>query len=121
MRYDISYHPDRGRWYLDASWKTLPEPAPALEEVRAGQVPSDVAAFFERAGGLHPVHRTPFEVWYVSRYEDVVTVLKDPRRFSSAGLGWDRVADASDPNNHAKNRRVEIKVYPAEAGGAAPK
>ena len=25
------------------------------------------------------------------------------------------------PSNHAKNRRVEIKVYPAEAGGAAPK
>ena len=46
-----------------------------------------------------------------------------PRRVYTypAGMGWDRVADASDPNNHAKNRRVEIKVYPAEAGGAAPK
>jgi len=44
-----------------------------------------------------------------------------PNQFASAGMGWDRVADASDPNNHAKNRRVEIKVYPAEAGGAAPK
>ena len=30
-------------------------------------------------------------------------------------VGWDRPADASDPQNHAKNRRVEIKVYPAEA------
>ena len=44
-----------------------------------------------------------------------------PNQFASAGIGWDRPADASDPNNHAKNRRVEIKVYPAEAGGAAPK
>ena len=44
-----------------------------------------------------------------------------PNQFAPAGIGWDRVADASDPNNHAKNRRVEIKVYPAEAGGAAPK
>jgi NitT/TauT family transport system substrate-binding protein len=43
-----------------------------------------------------------------------------PNQFSTAGLGWDRPADASDPENHAKNRRVEVKVYPAEAT-AAPK
>jgi NitT/TauT family transport system substrate-binding protein len=42
-----------------------------------------------------------------------------PNQFSATGVGWDRPADATDPNNHAKNRRVEIKVYPAEA--AAPK
>src|SRR5437868_3836654 len=41
-----------------------------------------------------------------------------PNQFSTAGLGWDRPADPSDPENHAKNRRVEIKVYPAEAGAA---
>jgi NitT/TauT family transport system substrate-binding protein len=38
-----------------------------------------------------------------------------PNQFSTAGLGWDRPADASDPDNGAKNRRVEVKVYPAEA------
>jgi outer membrane protein OmpA-like peptidoglycan-associated protein len=38
-----------------------------------------------------------------------------PNQFATTGLGWDRPADASDPENHAKNRRVEIKVYPAEA------
>jgi NitT/TauT family transport system substrate-binding protein len=38
-----------------------------------------------------------------------------PNQFSTAGLGWDRPAEPSDPQNHAKNRRVEIKVYPAEA------
>ena len=43
-----------------------------------------------------------------------------PNQFSSVGLGWDRPADSSDPENHAKNRRVEVKVYPAEAT-AAPK
>jgi NitT/TauT family transport system substrate-binding protein len=43
-----------------------------------------------------------------------------PNQFSAAGMGWDRPADQSDPENHAKNRRVEIKVYPAEAT-AAPK
>jgi NitT/TauT family transport system substrate-binding protein len=43
-----------------------------------------------------------------------------PNQFSTAGLGWDRPADPSDPENHAKNRRVEVKVYPAEST-AAPK
>jgi len=38
-----------------------------------------------------------------------------PNQFTTAGRGWDRPADPSDPNNHAKNRRVEIKVYPIEA------
>jgi NitT/TauT family transport system substrate-binding protein len=41
-----------------------------------------------------------------------------PNQFSATGLGWDRPADSSDPENHAKNRRVEIKVYPAEAAPA---
>jgi NitT/TauT family transport system substrate-binding protein len=38
-----------------------------------------------------------------------------PNQFTATGVGWDRPADPSDPQNHAKNRRVEIKVYPAEA------
>jgi len=38
-----------------------------------------------------------------------------PNQFSVNGLGWDRPADPTDPNNHAKNRRVEVKVVPAEA------
>ena len=40
----------------------------------------------------------------------------DPNRFAVDGLGWDRPADPNDPENHYKNRRVEIKVYSAEAG-----
>ena len=40
-------------------------------------------------------------------------------QFASSGVGWDRPAEPTDPENHAKNRRVEVKVYPAEA--AAPK
>ncbi len=38
VRYDISYDPERGRWYLDASWKTTPEPVPALAALRSGRV-----------------------------------------------------------------------------------
>jgi ABC-type nitrate/sulfonate/bicarbonate transport system substrate-binding protein/outer membrane protein OmpA-like peptidoglycan-associated protein len=36
-------------------------------------------------------------------------------QFAVSGVGWDRPADPRDPTNHAKNRRVEIKVYPLEA------
>jgi NitT/TauT family transport system substrate-binding protein len=39
----------------------------------------------------------------------------DPNRVSVRGEGWDKPADPSDPNNHTKNRRVEVKIYPAEA------
>src|SRR5580700_6810903 len=42
-----------------------------------------------------------------------------PNQFSTVGLGWDRPAEASDPENGAKNRRVEVKVYPAESTAAA--
>jgi len=38
----------------------------------------------------------------------------EPNRFVVDGLGWDRPADPKAPLNQAKNRRVEIKVYPAE-------
>jgi NitT/TauT family transport system substrate-binding protein len=47
----------------------------------------------------------------VNRYE------LDPNQFNVEGMGWDRPVSPTDPNNHAENRRVEIKVYPAEAGG----
>lgn len=39
----------------------------------------------------------------------------DPNQFNTEGMGWDVPAEPGDPRNHAKNRRVEIKVYPAEA------
>jgi hypothetical protein len=38
LRYDVGYDPDRGRWYLDASWTLTPEPASELDELRAGRV-----------------------------------------------------------------------------------
>ena len=39
----------------------------------------------------------------------------DPNQFNTDGVGWDRPADTADPLNHAQNRRVEIKIYPAES------
>jgi NitT/TauT family transport system substrate-binding protein len=38
----------------------------------------------------------------------------DPNRFAVDGLGWERPADPEQIDNHALNRRVEIKVYSAE-------
>lgn len=38
----------------------------------------------------------------------------EPNRLIADGLGWDRPADPANPFDQAKNRRVEIKVYPAE-------
>jgi len=38
-----------------------------------------------------------------------------PNQFSVSGIGWARPADPGDPLNQAKNRRVEVKVYPLEA------
>jgi hypothetical protein len=38
----------------------------------------------------------------------------DQNRFAVDGVGWDRPADPEHPDDHAKNRRVEIKVYSAE-------
>ncbi len=35
--------------------------------------------------------------------------------FVVEGKGWDAPADPADPNNHFKNRRVEISVYQIEA------
>ena len=36
VRYDISYDPERGRWSLDASWKTSPDPLTAGRPRRRG-------------------------------------------------------------------------------------
>jgi hypothetical protein len=38
IRYDLSYDPGRRRWYLDASWKTTPQPAAPLKELRSAPV-----------------------------------------------------------------------------------
>jgi len=35
-------------------------------------------------------------------------------QFTADGVGWDKPSDVGDPNNHAKNRRVEIRVIALE-------
>jgi IS605 OrfB family transposase len=38
VRYDLNYDSKRNRWYLYASWTLTPDPAPGLNELRAGRV-----------------------------------------------------------------------------------
>lgn len=38
VRYDIAFSAEKGRWYLDASWKTATKEAPTLEELRGHPV-----------------------------------------------------------------------------------
>lgn len=38
----------------------------------------------------------------------------EPSRLVADGVGWDRPADPMHPLDQTKNRRVEVKVYPAE-------
>jgi hypothetical protein len=38
VRYDIAFSAEKGRWYLDASWKTPTKKAPALSELRGHPV-----------------------------------------------------------------------------------
>jgi ABC-type nitrate/sulfonate/bicarbonate transport system substrate-binding protein len=38
----------------------------------------------------------------------------EPNRFTVHGMGWQRPADPDNPYNHAKNRRVEVRILPAE-------
>jgi len=38
----------------------------------------------------------------------------NPNQFAVEGVGWDRPADRGDPDNQAKNRRVEVRIFSAE-------
>jgi NitT/TauT family transport system substrate-binding protein len=68
-----------------------------------GQVPADLVKT------LSMNRAQAVKLALADKYPDI-----DASRFYVDGLGWDRPADAQNPLEHAKNRRVEIKVYPAE-------
>ena len=68
-----------------------------------GQIPASLVTelSFNRANSIKEA--------LLQKYKDL-----DPSRFAVEGKGWDVPADPSDPDNHFKNRRVEIKVFSAE-------
>ena len=62
VRYDISYDPARGRWYLDASWKAAPVPARVAGRAAAApgrgrrRQPRPPRRRRHRPGRQHPRH-----------------------------------------------------------------
>lgn len=90
--------------------------------------PSFLADPYPRYAALRreaPCHHHPSrDVWMVSRHQDVMAVLSDPRAFSSAGgAGYQRVEDperagiliASDPPRHTSLRRFLQPAFSADA------
>jgi|HubBroStandDraft_4_1064222.scaffolds.fasta_scaffold30276_3 cytochrome P450 len=49
---------------------------------------NDPIATLNRLRAEDPVHWSRHGFWYLTRYEDCATVLKDPVRFSSVAAGW---------------------------------
>ncbi len=49
---------------------------------------NDPIATLNRLRSEDPVHWSRHGFWYLTRYEDCATVLKDPVRFSSSAAGW---------------------------------
>jgi cytochrome P450 len=49
---------------------------------------NDPIATLNRLRAEDPVHWSRHGFWYLTRYEDCATVLKDPVRFSSSAAGW---------------------------------
>jgi cytochrome P450 len=93
-------------------------------EVRANPYP--VYASLRRTG---PCQVAPGGMWAISRHADVIAVLRDPRRFSSAGLamsfqppwlGRNPVADSlvmKDPPEHTRLRAVLAHAFAPPALG----
>jgi NitT/TauT family transport system substrate-binding protein len=49
--------------------------------------------------------------------ESVIEKFKfDPNKFNVEGYGWEKPADPNDADNQTLNRRVEVKIFTAEAG-----
>ena len=87
---------------------------------------------YHRLRAEDPVHHSPLGFWVLTRYEDVVAVLRDPRFVKEpiaavvaarlggatpAGAALD--AGARSPGPHAAARSRQQGVHPARGGGAA--
>jgi pimeloyl-[acyl-carrier protein] synthase len=93
---------------------------PFLPEFHANPYP-----FYTRLRREEPVHQSPMGFWVLTRYDDVATVLRDPR-FGRAGFhsmltdGQTRIANPDplppsmlfqDPPNHTRLRALVNKAF----------
>jgi cytochrome P450 len=64
--------------------------------------------FFERVRNEAPVHQTPLGFWLVSRYDDVMAVVRDTERFSSNMRNSFTAPPPSD-----ELRAIQAEAYPS--------
>ncbi len=79
----------------------------------------DPYAVYAQLRAEAPVLQTPLQFWAVSRYDDVVHVLKNPQLFSSQGMGnvggpnsaMSRTIINTDPPDHTYLRNLVNKAF----------
>jgi hypothetical protein len=64
--------------------------------------------FFERVRNEAPVHQTPLGFWLVSRYDDVMAVVRDTERFSSNMRN-----SFAAPSPSVELRAIQAEAYPS--------
>src|SRR5581483_9615449 len=103
------------------------------EELTAAEFFADPYATYARLREEDPVHWCePWGQWVITRFDDVLAVNKDPRRFSSSG--WERrfmaelpaelrelpnmqrhygtkVLSMTDPPEHTRLRRLVVRSF----------
>ena len=65
-----------------------PEVADFQPDLHAYEFENDPVPTLNRLRAEDPVHWSRHGFWFLTRYEHVSAVLKDPKRFSSAAAGW---------------------------------
>ncbi|MBX3158928.1 MAG: OmpA family protein [Deltaproteobacteria bacterium] len=101
---DAAYDPD-----LDATLEhvaALAKLLPGAKVLATGHTDASLKGSADEAAAkeLSLARATEVRDAIVAKYE------LDPDRFVLAGAGWDTPADPGEPSNHAKNRRVELRV-----------
>ncbi len=115
VRYDIHFDPGKGRWYLDASWKTPPRPAPQLHELRAERVlgvdlnADHLATFVLDASGNPVGDPTSIEV--------ATTYLTASRRDGRVRAAITALLDLAQQNNCAAVVIENLDFADARAAG----
>jgi cytochrome P450 len=84
---------------------------------------ADPYPMYHRLRTEHPVHHSPLGFWVLTRYEDVVAVLRDPRlakealaAFVAARFGTTVPARTRDVDAGSRSARSHPAAQPGEQG-----
>jgi len=87
---------------------------PSIFSSASRQDPYPVYTALRRERPVH--HDEVHDVWMVSRYEDVVRVLRDANSFSSKGIAsFESVLLGADPPQHARVRQIVSRLFSPQA------